>query len=180
MSTQILAPLFACVALLLAATPSASAVERLDDSGSRQYAVLPQRTVLTSANASGVASSFVSGDGFGASQATGATLSFGRINYRLATARYVGKRARIYLVIPLASNVVTTPAALKLEWRGTRAFASGSGHPGDRVLVWQGVVTSAWLDEDVELTLHIDLRHLQNSARATAGFESYFEIEASP
>ena len=174
MSTQTLTPLFACVALLLAATPAASAVERLDDSASRQYAVLPQRTVLTSANASGVAF------GDGASQATGATLSFGRINYRLATARYVGKRARIYLAIPLATNVVTTPAALKLEWRGTRAFASGSGHPGDRVLVWQGVVASAWLDEDVELTLHVDLRHLQNSARATAGFESYFEIEASP
>ena len=176
MSTQTLVPLFACVALLLAASSTASAVERLDDSSSRQYAVMPQRTVLTSANASGIAF----GDGSGASQATGATLTFGRINYRLATARYVGKRARIYLVIPQATNVVTTPAALKLEWRGTRAFASGSGHPGDRVLVWQGVVASAWLDEDVELTLQVDLRHLQNSARATAGFESYFEIEASP
>ena len=176
MSTQILAPLLAGLALFLVAAPSASAVERLDDSGSRQYAVVPQRTVLTSAHASGVAF----GDGLGASQATGATLTFGRINYRLATAKYIGKRARIYLVIPQATNVVTTPAALKLEWRGTRAFASGAGHPGDRVLVWQGVVASAWIDEDVELTLHVDLRHLQNSARTTAGFESYFEIEASP
>ena len=176
MSTKTLAQLLAGLALFLVAAPTAAAVERLDDSGSRHYAVLPQRTVLTPANASGVAF----GDSLGASQATGATLSFGRINYRLATAKYMGKRARIYLVIPQATNVVTTPAALKLEWRGTRAFASGAGHPGDRVLVWQGVVASAWLDEDVELTLHVDLRHLQNSARATAGFESYFEIEASP
>jgi hypothetical protein len=172
MSTRTLPTFITCMALLLSASPTMAEVERLDDSGSRQYAVTPQRTVLTPANALG--------DSFGDAQATGATLSFGRINYRLATAKYVGRRARIYLVIPQANNVVTTPAALKLEWRGTRAFTSGAGRPGDRVLVWQGLIASAWLDEDIDLTLHIDLRHLQNSARATAGFESYFEIEASP
>jgi len=172
MSARRTLELAAVIAFVLMPCVALAAIERLDDSGSRQYAVSPQRTVLTPANGLG--------DSFSTAQATGATLSFGRINYRLATAKYVGKRARIYLVIPQATNVVSTPAALKLEWRGTRAFASGAGHPGDRVLVWQGVVAGFWLDEDVELTMHIDLRHLHSSARATAGIESYFEIEVTP
>lgn len=172
MSTRSLFSLLTCIALTLSTAIVDAAVERLDDSASRQYSVSPQRTVLTPANALG--------DSFGAAQATSATLSFGRINYRLATAKYVGKRARIYLVIPQASSIVTTPAALKLEWRGARVFSNGAGHPGERVLVWQGVITGSWLDEDIDLTMHIDLRHLQTSARAAAGIESYFEIEASP
>jgi hypothetical protein len=159
------------VLLVLHGVSAVAAVAKLDDTTSAQHYVTPQRIALTPAQGLN--------DGFSGSDPTGASLYFGRVNYRLATSPYVGKRARIYFVIPPASQVVTTPAALTVEWRGARVLASGSGHPGDRVMVWQGVVTSPWLADDVELTMHIDLRHLQSNARTTAGFESYFEIEVS-
>ena len=150
--------------------PTPASAQRLDDSASSQRSVSPIRTVLTPARGAS--------DGFNTPPPSHATLYFGRINYRLSTAQYVGKRARIYMVIPLATHIVNSPSGIKLEWRSARLFASGAGRPGDRVPVWQGTVPGAWLNEELDLTMQIELNRLQNGgARTSSGFESYFEIE---
>jgi hypothetical protein len=155
------------------ATCVSANIERLDDSASSQRRVSPQRVAFTP-----VRSPL---DGFDAPNPTHATVQFGRVNYRLNTARYVGKKARIFWVIPSASHLVNSPAALRVEWRGGRMIANGSGHAGERIAVWQGVVTRNVISEDIELSMQIDLRRLQTgAARMGAAFESYFEIEVLP
>ena len=59
-------------------------------------------------------------------------------------------------------------------------FASGSGRPGDRVQVWNGVVQSPWINETFELTLRIDPRELRMPSGSALSFESFFEIETIP
>ena len=107
--------MFALIAWLMASTASAQ-VARLDDSASpraqvqadfRQAQMLDAQTLL---------------------------LPFGRVEYRLATAPYVGRRARIYYVIPLAVAGLRSPSGLQVQWRGA-LFQSGMGRPGDRVVV---------------------------------------------
>ncbi|MGF6212044.1 hypothetical protein ABIE32_001915 [Comamonas sp. 4034] len=106
-------------------------------------------------------------------------LPFGRVEYRLATAPYVGRRARIYYVIPLAVAGLRSPSALQVQWRGA-LFQSGMGRPGDRVLVWSGDVRTPWITDTFDLQLRIDPRQLQLGRGASLSFESYFEIEIQP
>lgn len=149
--------------------PLAVQAERLDDSASpRQQVEAP----VVLADTGGLLA-----DSIGATQAI---LKFGRVDYRLATAAYVGQEARIYYVIPAAINGLRTPAALTVEWRGTGRFASGSAHAGERVLVWSGRIEEAWLNEGLELTMRVNLRELELPEGADFGFESYFDIEVLP
>ena len=108
------------------------------------------------------------------------SLPFGRIEYRLATAAYIGKQARIYYVIPLAIQGLRSPSGMQVQWRGNGSFQSGAGYPGERVLVWNGVIRSAWISEFFDLTLRIEQRQLQISPGGRLAFESYFEIEIQP
>ncbi|MDR0261396.1 MAG: hypothetical protein LBI76_16475, partial [Comamonas sp.] len=45
------------------------------------------------------------------------SLPFGHIEYRLATAPYVGKQARIYYVTPLAVAGLRSPMGMQVQWR---------------------------------------------------------------
>lgn len=151
------------IALLLLSPAAAWAlVARLDDSAS------PRAQVRSDfANAPAMDGNLV-------------VLPFGRIEYRLATAPHLGRRARIFYVIPPAVAGLRSPAGLQVQWRGNGAFASGSGRPGDRVQVWNGVVQTPWMNETFDLTLRIDPRELRLPTGAALSFESIFEIETSP
>ncbi len=108
------------------------------------------------------------------------SLPFGHVEYRLATAAYVGKQARIYYVIPLAVAGMRSPTGMQLQWRSSGLFQGGMGRPGDRVLVWTGVVRTPWITESFDLQLRIDRRELQMGQGGNLRFESYFEIETQP
>jgi hypothetical protein len=108
------------------------------------------------------------------------SLPFGRVEYRLATTPFMGRHARIYYVIPLAIQGLRSPSGLQVQWHGSGSFQSGTGRPGDRVLVWNGVVRAPWITETFDLTLRIDQRQLQMGPGGRLGFESYFEIEIQP
>ena len=56
----------------------------------------------------------------------------------------------------------------------------GSGRPGDRVQVWNGVVQTPWMNETFDLTLRVDPRELRMPAGSALSFESTFEIETLP
>jgi hypothetical protein len=104
-------------------------------------------------------------------------VKFSRIEYKLATAKFVGKQARIYYVIPPFISGLRKPSGLRVDWRGGNVFANGSAQPGERFLVWTGVVSNAYMIDGLDLTMRIDLRELQTRKGVGLAFESYFEIE---
>lgn len=106
-----------------------------------------------------------------------AQLRFGRIEYRLATAAYVGKQVRISYVVPAMVPGLRSPQALRVEWRGQPPLASGSGRPGDRVPVWTGRVSEPWTQVALDLTAWVELRELTLRGSEPFGFECYFDIE---
>lgn len=172
-SPQFLKTVFVAFFLGFTAWPSLAGVERLDDSAS-------PRNLVNSPP-------MVSEQGLPLSQYLPGTpapqvgiVNFGRIEYKLATSRYIGKPARIYYVIPAVIAGLRSPAGLKVEWRGNGIFANGSARPGERALVWSGIVRDVAMTESLTLTMRIQLRELQLRAGQGLAFESYFEIEVSP
>lgn len=156
--------------LLALQLPAFAAIERLDDSASPRARV----PAISSAR-----------DEAGRSAAADRTpgiirMRFGAVEYRLATARYLGRRARIFYAIPAQIRGLTSPAGLSVEWRGLGALASGTARPGDRTPVWTGVIRDAWLNEAIDLTLQLDPRYLRAAGLSEFGLESYFEIEVLP
>lgn len=107
-------------------------------------------------------------------------LPFGRVEYRLATAPHVGRRARIFYVVPPAIPGLRSPAGLQVQWRSQGTFADGTARPGDRIPVWNGVVQTPWMSETFDLQLRLDPRLLQLGRGGALSFESYFEIETLP
>jgi hypothetical protein len=161
--------LFGFLALALAATLTEAAVMRLDDSASPRSRV-PAQVIL--------------GDnGRPFAQARGSssiTLKFGTVDYRLETAAFVGRRARIFYVVAPFVPGLSSPDALRIDWRGLNGFASGSARPGERTLVWSGVVNSAWLNESLEVTMRLDPRQYRPRRQTPFAVDSYFEIETLP
>ena len=102
----------------------------------------------------------------------------GRIEYRLATAAYQGRRARIFYVVPPQVQGLRSPADLRVEWRGSGLFASGSARPGMRVPVWTGEVRGPWMSESLELDFVLGVRGLLGGVPLS--LESFFEIEVLP
>jgi len=142
------------------------AAERLDDSASPRSRVEP---VVVMGN-----------DGRPLAQninATAAIVQLGRVEYRLATAPYLGKEARIYYAVPAMIEGLRSPAALRVEWRGDGVFGSGTARAGERQLVWTGTVREPWMGAVLELAFNVDLRQMQFPRNGEFGFEPYFEIE---
>lgn len=157
------------IAVLAGVLGTPWAAERLDDSASPRSRVAAQ-VVMTD-----------EGRPLADSRApTRAIVRFGRVEYKLATARYVGKQARIYYVVPALIPGLRSPAGLLVEWRTLGAFAGGTARPGERSLVWSGVVAQPWMQEALDLSFQVELRQLQLGRDGQLGFESYFEIEVSP
>jgi hypothetical protein len=102
---------------------------------------------------------------------------FGQVEYRLATAPYMGKRARIFYVVPAQVSGLRSPAGLRMTWRGGGQFADGSARGGERRLVWSGVVRERVMRESLDLTMEVRLSELMLRANGALSVESYFEIE---
>lgn len=107
-------------------------------------------------------------------------VEFGRIEYRLATAPYVGRNARIYFVIPPVVSGLRSPQGLQVSWRSEGHFASGSGRPGDKIQVWSGVVRDAYMSEALALRMEFALREMLPQASGGISLECFFEIEVGP
>ena len=155
-------PQLLLAACALAALPALALTERLDDSASPRSQV--SAPLQWSADA---------GD---ASLATART----RIEYRLATARYLGKPARVYFVLPALVPGVLSPSALQMEWRTQGLLGPGRARLGERVLVWTGTVSGPWLSDTLDLTVQLNPSALRLSAGMPLRFEPYFEIEVFP
>lgn len=142
---------------------------RLDDSASPRARV-PAQVALTESGRLLADAPF----------ADAAVIKFGRIDYRLATSAYVGRKARIYFVVPQFVAGLRSPSGLRVDWRGLGQLASGSGRAGERQLVWSGLVAGPWFEESLELTAWVDLKQLQLPYNTPFAFECFFEIETTP
>jgi len=69
---------------------------------------------------------------------------------------------------------------MRVEWRGVGAFSGGTARPGERVLVWSGIVRTPWMNEAIDLSMSVDLHQVRLPDGADLGMESYFEIETQP
>jgi hypothetical protein len=95
------------------------------------------------------------------------------MEFRLKTAPYVGKQARIYLKLPLVVRGLRTPGAMRLDWTTRGKLAPGSVIPGDRALVFQGKIQEPLLTEFFDFRIRLDARQVQRGLE----FEPIFEIE---
>jgi hypothetical protein len=98
----------------------------------------------------------------------------------LSTAAYLGKKARIFYVVPAAIEGLRSAAALQVNWPAGKLFAAGTARPGERALVWTGTVGQAWMVDALDLSMQVNLRELRLPPNGQLGFESYFEIEVLP
>lgn len=143
--------------------------QRVDHSASPRHRVPPQ-LALDDAGRPLAASPF----------AEAAQLRFGRVDYRLATAAWVGRNVRLAYVVPALVSGLRSADGLRVDWRGLAPLASGSARPGERVVVWSGRVESPWMVVALEPTAHVDLRQLELRGPAPFAFECHFEIETLP
>jgi len=99
------------------------------------------------------------------------------VEYRLNTSAFVGKSARIYLVLPQAIAGLKTAGGIRAEWR-TRSnlFMPGSVLPGARALVFTGQVSGALTTVVFDYVISIDARAMLRPLE----FRPHFEIEVSP
>lgn len=87
--------------------------------------------------------------------------------------RLVGRKARVYMNVPVSVQGVDGPTGFEVEWKTQGIFRPGRARPGDRTLLFQGVVNDVLLRDFVAYTFHIDARFMQDNIR----FEPSYEIE---
>jgi hypothetical protein len=99
-----------------------------------------------------------------------------RVEVRLNTAKHVGKRGRIYLVMPPFVPGLNSPNGMRLEWRAHGLFQSGSALPGEKALLYDGPVTQSMMSDVLDFQVHLDARYVTSALR----FDPVFDIEVSP
>ena len=80
---------------------------------------------------------------------------------------------RIYMVLPVQVPGMQGSAGFNVRWRTRKVFQAGTARPGDRVLLYQGTVSSAVLSDFVSFKLTIDSAEMIG----TISFEPSYEIE---
>jgi len=91
----------------------------------------------------------------------------------LDTAAYEGRRARIYIGLPRQIEGYSSTEEFLLSWTTDRIFSAGSVRPGNRALLFDGVVGSAVMVEMFTFILEIDARHLNGKIQ----YAPFYEIE---
>jgi len=82
------------------------------------------------------------------------------VEVRLNTSNYIGKKARIYLALPGQIDGFNGRQGFSLTWKTTGIFASGATSPGNRALIFKGVIGSPLLTEFFTFTLKLDANRL--------------------
>ena len=98
------------------------------------------------------------------------------VEIRLNTSAYVGKRGRIYLVIPEFISGLRSPDAMRVEWRGRGVFQSGTVLPGARALIYDGPISKPMTGDTLDFTIQFDSRYMAGGLR----FDPIFEIDVLP
>jgi hypothetical protein len=151
--------------LIIVASQGALSGEKLDDAGS------PRSRVDTTVRWLHTNEGLTTPELINAMVATVPNLEF-----RLDTSRYVGKKARIYLVVPDFMPGLRSPSGLRVEWKTRGAFLAGSALPGTRALVYDGTIKLPSMHEALDLSIYLDARYFERGLRV----EPRFEIDVLP
>ena len=95
------------------------------------------------------------------------------VEVRLDTSNYIGKKARIYLALPRQIDGFNGSQGFSLTWRTTGIFASGQTSPGNRALIFEGLIGASLLTEIFTFTLKLDANRLTGKLR----YAPIYEIE---
>jgi len=95
------------------------------------------------------------------------------VEVRLDTVAYEGRRARIYLRLPRQIEGYSSTEDFLLSWTTDRIFSAGIVRPGNRALLFDGVVGSAVMVEMFTFTLEVDARYLNGKIT----YAPFYEIE---
>ena len=90
----------------------------------------------------------------------------------LNLAPWVGKSARIYMVMPMSN-----PSSLSVEWTGAGNLRGGRLSSGQRQLVYEGIVTAPRLEDTLKLRASVDARDTTTLPPVDFRFE--IEVAAS-
>lgn len=104
---------------------------------------------------------------------------FGRVEYRVATAAFVGQRVRISLVMPPHVMGLRRADGLLFHWTGVDGTLSGQASPGQQRLIWSGRIDEAFTSLAIELGIQVDLSAMVDNA-GLVGVEPSFELELLP
>jgi len=95
------------------------------------------------------------------------------VEVRLNTLKYIGKQARIYLALPSQIDGFSGSRGFSLTWKTTGIFASGATSPGNRALIFEGLIGASLLTEFFTFTLKLDANRLTGKLR----YAPIYEIE---
>ena len=98
------------------------------------------------------------------------------VEVRLNTKPHVGKRGRIFLVMPPAVPGLASSGAMRLEWRTRGLFQEGSALPGEKRLLYDGPISQPTMTEHFDFSVYFDARHQSGPLR----FDPAFELELLP
>jgi hypothetical protein len=91
-----------------------------------------------------------------------------RVNIRLATAPWIGKTGKIYMLLPAESA-----SSIKIKWRSQGRLLEGQLSPGGRTLVYAGVIREPRLEDVFDINVEADGSKISNVQR----LRFYFEID---
>jgi hypothetical protein len=91
-----------------------------------------------------------------------------RVNIRLATAPWIGKTGKIYMLLPPESA-----SSIKIKWRSQGRLLEGQLSPGGRTLVYAGAIREQRLEDIFDINVEADGSKISNVQR----LRFYFEID---
>ncbi len=89
-----------------------------------------------------------------------------RVNVRLATAPWLGKSGKIYMVLPMESS-----GSMKIAWRSHGVLLDGQLTPGGRTLVYTGVIRAPRMEDVLEVQIEADGTRLSHPQQLRFHFE---------
>lgn len=93
-----------------------------------------------------------------------------RVEYRLNVGAWVGRSARVVLVVPQPPGLLSAQA-MQLRWRSQGGLRSGQGIAGERVVVFEGRVAAPVLQDLLDLNILIDSRQFTGRLQMIPHFE---------
>lgn len=94
---------------------------------------------------------------------------------RLNTRNFQGQPVRIFIRLPEQIKGLGNSAGFRLEWQTRGNLLPGYTTPGNRALIFEGLIDTALLVEFFSFTMHLDARQMSGDALL---FEPIYEIEA--